>query len=141
MLDDSDAPPPLVSAGIGCTPMAGVLEHLAATGSGREVWVLHADHSPDDHALRADIRRLVDELPDARARFWYERDTDREPGARRGLMDVDGLGLPADADVYLSGSLPFMRAVRAQLLKAGVPARRVRHEVFGPDLWLADTEG
>ena len=139
VLDDADTPLLLVSAGIGCTPMVGMLEHLAATGSARPVRVLHADRSPADHALRADTRRLVDQLPDAGADFWYEQDARTEPGARPGLMDLDGLDLPADADVYLCGSLPFMRAVRAQLLGAGVAARRIRYEVFGPDLWLAHT--
>ncbi|MFC3572418.1 hypothetical protein ACFOZ0_03765 [Streptomyces yaanensis] len=28
-------------------------------------------------------------------------------------------------------------AVRTQLLRAGIPARNIRYEVFGPDLWLA----
>ncbi|MEV6120677.1 globin domain-containing protein [Streptomyces sp. NPDC052077] len=140
VLDDSEAPLVLVSAGIGCTPMAGMLEQLAAAGSGREIWVLHADTSPADHALRTETLRLVDELVDARAQFWYERDAAAEPGARTGLMDVGALELPSDADVYLCGPLPFMRDVRAQVLRAGVPARRVRYEVFGPDLWLAHTE-
>ncbi|MEU5184760.1 globin domain-containing protein [Streptomyces longwoodensis] len=140
VLDRGDGPLLLVSAGIGCTPMVGMLEHLAATGSSRPVRVLHADRTPADHALRADTRRLVAGLPDARADFWYERDADGEPGARTGLMDLDGLDLPADADVYLCGALPFMRAVRTRLLKAGIPARHIRYEVFGPDLWLAHTE-
>ncbi|WP_225829893.1 globin domain-containing protein [Streptomyces sp. NK08204] len=140
VLDDADTPLVLVSAGIGCTPMAGMLEHLAATGSTRPVWVLHADRSPADHALRADTRRLVEQLPDARADFWYEEDAAQESGSRTGLMNLDGLGLPADADVYLCGSVPFMRAVRSQLLEAGVPARSIRYEVFGPDLWLAHAE-
>ncbi|MGW5661306.1 hypothetical protein ACWEWG_14560 [Streptomyces sp. NPDC003758] len=56
-------------------------------------------------------------------------------------MNLDGLDLPADADVYLCGSLPFMRSVRTQLLQAGIPARGIRYEVFGPDLWLAHVEG
>lgn len=137
VLDDADTPLVLVSAGIGCTPMVAVLDHLAATGSTRPVRVLHADRAPADHALRADTRRLVAQLPAARADFWYEQDAAGEPGSRSGLMDLDGLDLPADADVYLCGSLPFMRAVRAQLLEAGIPARRIRYEVFGPDLWLA----
>ncbi|MGW3355484.1 globin domain-containing protein [Streptomyces bungoensis] len=141
VLDDAGTPLVLVSAGIGCTPMAGMLEHLAATGSTRPVWVLHADRAPGDHALRAETRRLVEQLPDAHAEFWYEQDAPGEPGAHTGLMDLAGLGLPADADVYLCGSLPFMRGVRAQLLEAGVPARRIRYEVFGPDLWLAHAEG
>ncbi|MGV9416477.1 hypothetical protein ACWDO6_02910 [Streptomyces sp. NPDC003674] len=56
-------------------------------------------------------------------------------------MDLDDLRLPADADVHLCGPLPFIRAVRARLLGAGVPARRIRYEVFGPDLWLVAAEG
>ncbi|MEV8127795.1 globin domain-containing protein [Streptomyces sp. NPDC085944] len=137
VLDDADTPLLLVSAGIGCTPMVGMLEHLAAEGSARPVRVLHADRSPADHALRSDTRRLVGELPDAEAHFWYERDADEEPGARSGLMDPAVLAPPADAHVYLCGSLPFMRAVRPRLLDAGVAARNIRYEVFGPDLWLA----
>lgn len=38
---------------------------------------------------------------------------------------------------YLCGPLPFMRAVRTQLLGKGVPAADIHYEVFGPDLWLA----
>jgi nitric oxide dioxygenase len=53
-------------------------------------------------------------------------------------MDLDGVELPDGATVFLCGPLPFMRTVRGQLLRAGVPARRIRYEVFGPDLWLPD---
>ncbi|MFB7323724.1 globin domain-containing protein [Streptomyces sp. NPDC056190] len=141
VLDDADTPLVLVSAGIGCTPMVAMLEHLAATGSARPVHVLHADLTAADHALCAETLRLVDQLADARTEFWYERGTAEEAGSRAGLMDLAGLDLPADADVYLCGSLPFMRAVRTQLLEAGIPARSIRYEVFGPDLWLADAEG
>ncbi|MDX2760249.1 FAD-binding oxidoreductase [Streptomyces sp. ME08-AFT2] len=140
VLDDADGPLLLLSAGIGCTPMVGMLEHLAASGAARPVTVLHADCSPADHALLADTRRLVSELPHARAQFWYEEDAAGEAGARVGLMDLADVDLPADADVYLCGSLPFMRAVRAPLLQAGIPARHIRYEVFGPDLWLAHAE-
>ncbi|MGY1455129.1 globin domain-containing protein [Streptomyces sp. SS8] len=138
VLDRSDRPLMLVSAGIGCTPMVGMLEHLAVTGSTRPVTVLHADRSPGDHALRADTGRLVERLPGARSVFWYERPGAEEPYARRGAMDLDELGVDPDASVYLCGPLPFMRSVREQLLRAGVPAREIRYEVFGPDLWLAD---
>ncbi|MFI2376949.1 globin domain-containing protein [Streptomyces sp. NPDC018964] len=135
-LDEAGTPLVLVSAGIGCTPMLGMLARLAATGSTRRVLVLHADGSPGEHALRAETREAVDSLPDAEAVFWYERPGPEEPGARSGLMDLSGVGVPADATVYLCGPLPFMRAVRGGLLDAGVPARSIRYEVFGPDLWL-----
>ncbi|MER6674100.1 globin domain-containing protein [Streptomyces sp. NPDC000983] len=133
---DATTPVVLVSAGIGGTPMTSILARLAALGSSRPVVVLHADRSPADHALRAETRELVGRLPGARAVFWYERSAEEEVGAREGLMNLDGIELPEDATVFLCGPLPFMRDVRGQLLRAGVPARRIRYEVFGPDLWL-----
>ncbi|MFF5187656.1 globin domain-containing protein [Streptomyces sp. NPDC000345] len=136
---DASAPVVLVSAGIGVTPMTGILAHLAALGSTRPVLVLHADRSPEDHALRAETNDLVGRLPDARAVYWYERPGAGEPDARTGLMDLSGTELPDGATVFLCGPLPFMREVRAQLLGAGVPARNIRYEVFGPDLWLPGT--
>jgi nitric oxide dioxygenase len=116
--------------------MTSILAHLTALGSTRPVLVLHADRSPTDHALRTETGGLVAQLPGARAVFWYERPGPEEPDAREGLMNLDGIELPNGATVFLCGPLPFMRNVRGQLLRAGVPAQRIRYEVFGPDLWL-----
>ncbi|MER6347874.1 globin domain-containing protein [Streptomyces sp. NPDC001595] len=138
VLDEADTPLVLASAGIGCTPLVGMLARLAATGSDRPVLVLHADRSPEDHALRAETRQLTDRLPHAEALYWYERSGGAQPDARTGLMDLSEVTVPADATVYLCGPLPFMRAVRSALLDQGVPPRRIRYEVFGPDLWQAD---
>ncbi|MGW3652888.1 globin domain-containing protein [Streptomyces sp. NPDC000878] len=135
---DATTPVVLVSAGIGCTPMTGILARLAALRSIRPVLVLHADRSPADHALRTETHDLVGQLRGARAVFWYERPGPEEPDAHTGLMDLSGTRLPANATVFLCGPLPFMREVRGQLLGAGVPARRIHYEVFGPDLWLPD---
>ncbi|MEU5073911.1 globin domain-containing protein [Streptomyces asoensis] len=136
---DDTTPLVLVSAGIGCTPMTSILAHLAALGSTRTVLVLHADRSPADHALRAETLRLAAQLPGARALFWYEDRAAQEPGSRSGLMDLDGVELPDGATVFLCGPVPFMREVRGPLLRAGIPAQRIRYEVFGPDLWLPTT--
>lgn len=133
---DTTTPVVLVSAGIGGTPMTSILGHLTALGSTRPVLVLHADRSPADHALRTATGELVEQLPGARVVFWYVRPGSEEPDAREGLMNLDGIELPENATVFLCGPLPFMRDVRGQLLRAGVPAQRIRYEVFGPDLWL-----
>jgi nitric oxide dioxygenase len=136
---DATTPVVLVSAGIGGTPMTSILAHLAALGSTRPVLLLHADRSPADHALRTETGALVGQLPGARAVFWYEQPGPEEPDAHEGLMDLYGVDVPENATVFLCGPLPFMRDVRAQLLRAGVPAQRIRYEVFGPDLWLPGT--
>ncbi|WP_019631677.1 globin domain-containing protein [Actinomadura atramentaria] len=136
VLEDGDRPLVLASAGIGVTPMISMLDHLAAHGADRRVIVVHADRSPDRHALRADQRRLVRALPGAELHLWYEDPAD-EPDAAPGYADLSRLDVPADADAYLCGPLPFMRNARADLLRRGLAPAAIRYEVFGPDLWLA----
>ncbi|MGW0062194.1 globin domain-containing protein [Streptosporangium sandarakinum] len=133
-LEDGDAPLVLASAGIGCTPIVAMLEHLVGTGSTRRVLVLHADRSPADHALREDTERLVAALPNATRILWYEAGATGDE--RSGWMDLAGVEIPEGATVYLCGPLPFMRVTRSALIGAGVAARDVHYEVFGPDLWL-----
>ncbi|MFE1558682.1 globin domain-containing protein [Streptomyces sp. NPDC058734] len=135
VLQDPDSPVLLASAGIGCTPMLSMLEHLAETGHTGRVAVVHADRSPADHALRADHRALTHKLADATARFWYEAGA--EAGDSTGLVDLTTVPVAPGTKAYLCGPLPFMRSVRAQLIAKGVPASDIHYEAFGPDLWLA----
>ncbi|MEG9552511.1 MULTISPECIES: globin domain-containing protein [Streptomyces griseus group] len=137
VLDHLDAPLLLASAGIGCTPMLSMLEHLAQEGHQGPVTVVHGDRSPADHALRNDHVRLTEKLPDAEAHFWYETPEAGHPVNRTGLVDLAGITVRPGTHAYLCGPLPFMRAVRARLLEAGVRPADVHYEVFGPDLWLA----
>ncbi|GAB1333226.1 globin domain-containing protein [Streptomyces sennicomposti] len=137
VLDDIAGRRPLLlaSAGIGVTPMVAMLAALAADGHDAPVTVVHGDRSPADHALRDDHRAYAGKLADCAAHFFYERDA--EPGTRTGLVDLYGIRVASGTRAYLCGPLPFMRAVRAQLIEKGVPPADIHYEVFGPDLWLA----
>ncbi|WP_435130737.1 globin domain-containing protein [Actinacidiphila sp. bgisy144] len=135
-LTGGDGPLLLASAGIGSTPMLSLLGRLAAQDSKRQVTVVHADRGPADHAHREEHRQLVRALPNAAFHVWYEQPGDQAPEAAAGRADLTALDLPAGLTAYLCGPLPFMRAVRGDLLRAGVAARDVHYEVFGPDLWL-----
>ncbi|MEU8243009.1 globin domain-containing protein [Actinoplanes missouriensis] len=126
-LRPGDAPLLLVSAGVGITPMAAILEHVARTQPTREVVVAHADRSRDRHALRADMSASGARLRNFTSLHWYEN-TD-------GRIDVDQLPVHPEADVYLCGPVPFMQAVRAGLHLRGVPDERIRYEVFGSEQW------
>ncbi|MFD8737119.1 globin domain-containing protein [Streptomyces sp. NPDC059618] len=137
VLDDTDAPLLLASAGIGVTPMIAMLEQLALSGHKAPVTVVHADRSPAEHALRAEHEAFAGELPDAETHFWYELPEPGHPAERTGLVDLSGVTVRPGTHAYLCGPLPFMRAVRTQLLAKGVPASDIHYEVFGPDLWLA----
>ncbi|MFG2407893.1 globin domain-containing protein [Streptomyces brevispora] len=137
VLRSPDAPLLLASAGIGCTPMLSMLEHLASDGHRAPVTVVHGDRSPDDHAMRTDHALLTGKLPDATAHFWYENPEPGHPANHTGLVDLTGVVIPSGTHAYLCGPLPFMRTVRTQLLAKGVPSADIHYEVFGPDLWLA----
>ncbi|MFI0218610.1 globin domain-containing protein [Streptomyces lydicus] len=136
VLPEGDGPLLLASAGIGSTPMLAMLDHLAAEGAARAVTVVHADRTPPDHAHRDEQRCLVRALPNAELRLWYEEPGDQAPDASAGQVDLAALDLAEGLTAYLCGPLPFMRAVRGELLHRGVPAQSIHYEVFGPDLWL-----
>ncbi|MFF1375598.1 globin domain-containing protein [Streptomyces sp. NPDC058308] len=135
---DGDVPLLLASAGIGVTPMVAMLEQLAATGHRAPVTVVHADRSPAAHALRAEHAAYTAKLPGAGTHFFYEQPDAGHPAALTGRVDLAALpAIPAGTRAYLCGPLPFMRAVRSQLIGRGVAAADIHYEVFGPDLWLA----
>ncbi|MGW4566261.1 globin domain-containing protein [Streptomyces sp. NPDC004561] len=136
VLDDvAGRPLLLASAGIGVTPMVAMLGALALDGHGAPVTVVHGDRSPADHALRNDHEAYAAKLADASVHFFYERDA--EPGTRTGMVDLSGVTVEPGTRAYLCGPLPFMRAVRGQLIEKGVAPADIHYEVFGPDLWLA----
>jgi nitric oxide dioxygenase len=141
VLDDSGRPVVFASAGIGITPMAGMLSHLVTAGSGLDVTLLHADLDEAAWALRRQVLDDVRALPNGSLHVWFERGAECSlpvDGVHGGVMDLDEVKLPEDATYYLCGPLPFMQAVRSALVNRGVAPRDIQYEVFGPDLWQAD---
>ncbi|WP_042386362.1 globin domain-containing protein [Streptacidiphilus melanogenes] len=132
--DLADRPMLLASAGVGVTPMLSLLHELEIRGHQQPVLVVHGDRSPADHALREEQTALAGKLAQGETLFFYERDA--EAADRTGRTDLDGVEVPTGTVAYLCGPLPFMRAVRGQLLAKGVAASDIHYEVFGPDLWL-----
>jgi nitric oxide dioxygenase len=143
VLDDSGRPSVFASAGIGITPMAGMLSHLVKARSRLNVSVLHADLDEQTFALRQQVLDDVRALPNASLHVWYENESPTSlatDGTFFGMMNLDQVDLPPDAGYYLCGPMPFMKAVRSALIDRGVPPRDIQYEVFGPDLWQADFE-
>jgi nitric oxide dioxygenase len=143
VLDDSGRPLVFCSAGIGVTPMAGMLSHLVKAGSHFDVRMLHADQNEESFALRQQVLDDVRALPNAKMYVWYEHGAEGSlpvDGRFSGIMDVSQADLPEGAAYYLCGPLPFMQGMRTALMDRGVPAGDIQYEVFGPDLWQADVD-
>lgn len=143
VLDDAGRPVVFASAGVGITPMAGMLSHLVAAESALEITLLHADVDEGAFALRRQVVTDVLALRNAAIHVWYEKGTgSNEPmtGVHTGMMDLSQVTLPDDALYYLCGPIPFMQAVRTALIDRGVAPGDIQYEVFGPDLWQADLD-
>ena len=134
---DGREPLVLISAGIGITPMIGILEYLAVEAPDATVQVLHADRSDQTHPLRERQHELLAQLPNATLDVWYEDGlTAGAPGAHPGLLTLENVPLASDAHVYLCGNNGFVQAVRSQLVARGVTTERVHCELFAPNDWL-----
>jgi nitric oxide dioxygenase len=139
VLTPTESPILLASAGAGITTVLPIVEQIARTQPQRTVIVAHADRRAQDHALRETVLHLGREIDDFTAYAWYETVDEGDTRSRHGFMDLTDIPLAKDIQVFTCGPLPFMRHVRSTLLSRGVPAARIRYEVFGPDLWAAQT--
>lgn len=141
VLEYTDRPVVMASAGIGITPMAGMLSHLVKAGSQRQVMLLHADDSEDSFPLRQQVSEDISALAEGSMHSWFLNPSNGGSAGGStftGFMDINAVELPIDAEYYLCGPLPFLQAVRSDLIAKGTRPRDIQYEVFGPDLWLAD---
>jgi ferredoxin-NADP reductase/MOSC domain-containing protein YiiM len=135
ILDRTDAPVLLISAGIGATPVLAMLQALAEEQSEREIWWLHAARSSRDHPFAAEAKALLGRLPKASAHVYYSRPGPHDTEGRAGRLTASVLAElepPRDAEAYLCGPAAFMDEISAGLAAMGIEAARIHTEPFGP---------
>jgi ferredoxin-NADP reductase/MOSC domain-containing protein YiiM/ferredoxin len=139
ILDRTQAPVLLISAGIGATPVLAMLNALAAEHSEREIWWLHGARSSRDHSFGAEAKALLASLPHVRIHVYYSRpgpnDLEGRDYERTGRLSAPllaDLGPPRDAEAYLCGPTAFMEEISAALAAIGLDASCIHTEPFGP---------
>ena len=139
ILERTDAPVLLISAGIGATPVLAMLHALADDRSDRGIWWLHGARSGRDHCFAAEARALLASLPNAHARVFYSRPgpsdlegRDFDSVGRLSAAALSELRPPDDAEAYLCGPGQFMDEISAALAAMGIDASRIHTEPFGP---------
>jgi nitric oxide dioxygenase len=136
--EERTSPVVLISGGVGQTPMQSMLNHLLSGNSQRQIVYVHGCRNGAVHAFRDTLNRKVAEYPNLNKVVFYEKVAEGEQQGRDydhvGQIDLariaDQAVLP-DADYYLCGPLPFMRAQSRALQALGTPAERIHYEVFG----------
>lgn len=129
----------LLSGGVGLTPMVSIVETIAAHHPGLETHFVHGTLNSDTHALGEHVRTLAQRHGAVSVSIFYN-----EPGPHdvvgashdvTGIITVDWLLKNAplhEADIFLCGPKPFLRALVGGLSSAGVAADRIHYEFFGP---------
>ncbi|PIW30081.1 MAG: hypothetical protein COW30_03200 [Rhodospirillales bacterium CG15_BIG_FIL_POST_REV_8_21_14_020_66_15] len=129
----------LIAGGIGITPLLAMLHELAAQQSTRNVVLFMGMRHHLDHPFRSEVADVAHRMPNLTVHVRYsDAAADAGDGPvpdSYGLIDEallrDLAPLP-DADIYLCGPAPFMKAMDLALASLGVPDERIRFEAFGP---------
>ncbi|TCO59624.1 MOSC domain-containing protein [Actinocrispum wychmicini] len=114
----------LVSAGIGITPVAAVVQQLVAAADSRPVSVLHVDASKESAALWPEVAEHT-RRSGGTATLFETRTAARRPTARD-IVDI----LPGNAQALVCGSTDFVDMVSRALQGAGVDAGRIHADPF-----------
>ena len=140
-LAPGSTPVVLLSAGVGVTPLLGMLHAAVASdkASPRDVWWIHSARNRAHHAFASEARSLVTSLGHGHLCVIYSR---ADAADRIGLdYDIEGhltepllqqLGVPRDADFYLCGPSRYLADMQAILREWKIAASRMHTEIFGP---------
>lgn len=139
-----ERPVVLLSGGVGLTPMVSMVEAIAEAHPELETHYIHGTASSATHAMDRHVRALAASRANISvATFYADPLAEDRPGVSHdanGLITIDWLRANTpirDADIFLCGPKPFLRAFVGGLAKAGVPGDRIHYEFFGPAEELA----
>jgi ferredoxin-NADP reductase len=140
ILQSSERPVVLLSAGIGITPVLSMLHALASASAAhpRQVWWIHAARNGTEVVFAQEARQLLSAIHGSHSAIAYSKPnpTDK-PG---GDFDIQGhwdlaslkkLAMPPEADFYLCGPSAFLTDMNRDLLSLGVPQDAIHQEIFG----------
>lgn len=136
------APIVFLSAGIGVTPVLGMLHQLVAdrTAADREVYWIHGARNGAEHPFASEVRHLLDALPHAHAFIAYSHPRiedqlgrDFDIAKRINASTIQQLGAPSTAQFYICGPSSFMSGLITGLKGIGVTSAHIHTETFGSE--------
>lgn len=140
---NQNKPNVLISAGIGLTPMIAMLNQLITHAEtdrtfASQISFIHAARNPQVHAMRKEVSDLKKRYNHLHTYYACESlsesdlaDEGYQASGRLDLQRVPESLLPAGADYYICGPIPFMQQQNAALLARGIPQQQIHCEAFG----------
>ncbi len=140
ILSDNQSPVVLLSAGVGITPMLGMLHYLSVKGERRKVYWIHSAQDSYHHSFATEVKGLVSKLPDSCLVNLYSKPlaTDRsghdfEYSGRLTSEIINRLQLPPDSECYICGPAGYTRDLIGWLGENGIRQEKVFTEHFGKE--------
>jgi ferredoxin-NADP reductase/hemoglobin-like flavoprotein len=136
---NATTPAVLISGGVGLTPMMSMLKSIVdQQGQARKVVFIHAARNGHVHAMKEDLANIVAGNPSVSKAVFYEdasaqdkKGVDYDHVGRVDLAKIKNDAVLPDADYYICGPQPFMKAQSKSLESLGVSPDRIYMEVFG----------
>ena len=125
---DGKNPIVLLSAGVGITPILAMLEMQSRTNPQRPLIWIHATRNSQTHAFQEETNHLLAKMPTAQRHTLYRENGDN--------LDAAWLqaNTPANADVYLCGSIHFMENLCGLFESLQRKEQKIYFEPFGPKM-------
>lgn len=134
-----DVPVALISAGVGLTPMLGMLNTLKAQNHQGNIYWLHAAENGAVAAFRNEVTEIADAMANVHQQVWYNQPNPEDIAGvdyhHQGFMQLDILEqslFSQDMQYYFCGPVSFMQYIAKQLTQRGVKTEQLHYECFGP---------
>ncbi|OJV21784.1 MAG: hypothetical protein BGO21_24760 [Dyadobacter sp. 50-39] len=129
---DSRRPVVLLSAGVGITPMLGMLEAIAEEPDPRQVWFVHGSRNAGEQPMLAWLRSLARTQAHIRVSIHHSQPSPSEiigvDYDALGRIDLDFLkqnSSPANSDFYICGPASFVKTLADGLRSLGIADSRL----------------
>lgn len=134
---EEQQPVVLLSGGVGITPMMSMLEAMKQRK--QKVTFIHAAINGRTHAFAQEVKAISEDNDYIEEYVVYEQPASTDECHYEGHINEDMLNqLITDKEsiVYMCGPVPFMKAMHAHLIAAGIKENHIRFEFFGPAMQL-----
>lgn len=137
ILSDSDSPVVLLSAGVGITPMLGMLHALSISEAQRKVYWIHSAQDSDHHSFAAEVKSLISKMTASSSVSLYSRPLAADLQERN--YDIKGrltsdiiqqLDLHANSECYICGPAGYTRDLTDWLVQNGINREHIFTELF-----------
>lgn len=139
---EKQSPIVFLSGGVGITPFMSMIQTLADQQPEREVQFIHASENGAVQPFRNELTGLSQKLGNYQLSFVYKNPSEEDKNmpnyAKQGYIDAEFLSnrIKSDADYYVCGPVPFMKAIITHLKELGVDSEKIHFEFFGPAIAL-----